>query len=128
MVDGILLQGWKKGEDKDTVRKIIAEEDYPPWIYVQGEIFSRSRKVCLDENIRNKLGVTQQVIRERFSYQLLLTLCDTPLFGIWDGKWIPYYSEVDNWSNIYACQIGLGGTYVHVFKPMKLPESICNDG
>ena len=72
----------------------------------------------------------QHVIRERdflFFYQILLPLCDTSLSGIWDDKRIPYYSEVDKLSNIYAYQIGLGGSYGHGFKPVKLPEIVCHD-
>ena len=48
MVDVIFFQWRKKGEDKYVVRKNISEEDPPPWMYVQGELFTRSRKVCLD--------------------------------------------------------------------------------
>ena len=51
----------------------------------------------------------------------MLLLCDTYLSGIWEDKLIPYYSEVDKWSNIYLYQIGLGGSYNHGFKPVKLP-------
>ena len=35
-------------------------------------------------------------------YQLMLPLCDTTLSGILEGKWLPYYSEVEKWSNIYS--------------------------
>ena len=44
------------------------------------------------------------------------------------GKRLPYYFQVDKWSNIYAYQIGLGGSYGHGFKPVKLPEIIFRDG
>ena len=75
--------------------------------------------------------MTQHIIRERdllFFYQLLLPLCDTPLSGIWENKRPLYYYEVDKWSNIYAYQIGIGGSYVHGFKHMKLPGIVCHDG
>ena len=61
-------------------------------------------------------------------YQLLLPLCDTPLSRIWEDKRIPYNSDVEKWSHLYACHIGLGGSYGHVFKPMKIPEIVCHDG
>ena len=51
----------------------------------------------------------------------MFLLCDTSLSGIWEDKLIPYYSEVDKWSNIYAYQIGLGGSYDHGFKHVKIP-------
>ena len=72
--------------------------------------------------------MTQQIIRERDLLQLLLPLCDTPLSGIRENKRPLYYYEVDKWSNIYAYQIGLGGSYGHGFKHMKLPEIVCRDG
>ena len=58
----------------------------------------------------------------------MLPLCDTPLSGIREGKRLPYYSEVGKWSNIYAYQIGLGVSYGHGFKHVKLPEIVCHDG
>ena len=53
-------------------------------------------------------------------YQMMLLLCDTSLSGIQEDKWIPYYSEADKWLNIYAYQIGLGGSYGCGFKPVNL--------
>ena len=69
--------------------------------------------------------MTQQIIRERdllFFNQLMFPLCDTPLSGIQEDKWIQYYSEVEKWSNLYAYQIGIGGSYGHGFKPVKIPD------
>ena len=69
--------------------------------------------------------MTQLVIRERhllFFYKLLFLLCDTSISGIKEDKKIPYYSEVEKWSNIHAYHIILGGSYGHVFKPVKIPE------
>ena len=61
-------------------------------------------------------------------YQLLLPMCYTTLSGIWEGKRPLYYYEVKKWSNVYAYQIGLGGSYIHGFKHMKLPQIVCHDG
>ena len=33
-----------------------------------------------------------------------------------------YYYEVEKFSNIYACQIGLGGLYGHGFKTVNISE------
>ena len=30
-------------------------------------------------------------------------------------------------SNLYACQLGLGGSYGHTFKNIKLPENLHHD-
>ena len=74
-------------------------------------------------------GTTQGFIRERefLFYQLLLHLCDTTLSGIREYKRITYYSEVDKWMNLYAYQIGIGGSYGHSFKPMKLLDLFFHD-
>ena len=50
----------------------------------------------------------------------MLPLCDTSLSGIREDKCMPYYSEVDKWSNIYAYQVGIGGSCNHGFKTVKL--------
>ena len=55
-------------------------------------------------------------------------MCDTPLSGILEDKRLPYYYEVDKWSNLYTYQISLGGSYGHGFKPVKLPEMFCHVG
>ena len=52
----------------------------------------------------------------------MLPLCDTSLSGIREDKQPDYYYEVRKWSNIYANQIGLGGSYGHGFKHTKLTE------
>ena len=33
---------------------------------------------------------------------------------------MPYYSEVDKWSNLYAYHIGIGGSYSHGFKTVNI--------
>ena len=58
----------------------------------------------------------------------MLPLCDKPLSKIREDKRLSYYSDVERWLNIYAYQIGLGGSYCHGFKPVKIPEIICHDG
>ena len=55
-------------------------------------------------------------------YQIMLPLCDTPLSGIRENKRPLYQYEVEIWSNIYAYQIGIGGSYGHGFKYVKRPE------
>ena len=69
----------------------------------------------------------QRVIIKRgllLFYQLLLPLCDTSLSRIREDKWITYYSEVEKWSNLYAYQIGLGVSYGHGFKTVKISEFV----
>ena len=37
---------------------------------------------------------------------------------------MPYDSEAEKWSNLYAYQIGLGGSYGHGFITVKVSEII----
>ena len=73
--------------------------------------------------------MTQRVIRERdlLFYQPLLHLCETTISGIREDKRITYYSEVDKSTNLYAYQVGIGGSYGHRFKPVKLLDLFCHD-
>ena len=47
------------------MRENVSEEDPPPWVNVQYNIFLRNRKVFLDEKLLKKLWMTPQVIRDR---------------------------------------------------------------
>ena len=58
----------------------------------------------------------------------MLPLCVTYLSIIREDKFIPFYTEVDKWWNIYACQIGLGGSYVHGFKTEKIYKTVYHYG
>ena len=58
----------------------------------------------------------------------MLPLCDTPFSRIREDKWPLYYYEVDKWSNIYAYQIGLGGSYRLGFKYVKITGTVCHYG
>ena len=86
------------------MRKKVSKEDILTLVDVQKKLFPTIRQGFMDDNIMKKLGMTQRVIRERelFLNQLLLPLCDAPLSGIQEEKLLPYYSEVEKWSNLYA--------------------------
>ena len=59
-------QGCNKGEYEDDVREKTSEYDPPPWVDVEENPFSISRKVCLNDKITEKLGITKCVMRERY--------------------------------------------------------------
>ena len=61
----IFLPKSKKGKDEDGVMENISEEDPPPWVYVQGKLFSRSRQGYFAEKILKKLGMIKCVIIEK---------------------------------------------------------------
>ena len=39
-----------------------------------------------------------------------------------------YYNKLEEWSNLYACQIGLGGSYGHDYKNIKIAKIVRHDG
>ena len=48
-------------------------------------------------------------------------LCDTEHSGIRVGEMVSYYYNSDKWSNLYYCQLGLSGFYLHAFKKIGIP-------
>ena len=96
------------------------------------ELFPDSRKGCLDSEVLQSLGLN----RERmvfgdalFFYQLLLPICNPKKSGIPNDPRHAFYSNVTNYSNLYACSIGLiGAQYSHAFKSIKVDELVHFDG
>ena len=63
-----------------------------------------------------------------FFYQLILPICNTEKSGIRGDERLSYYAKVEEWSNLYAYQIGLGGSYGHEFKNVSVKEILHHDG
>ena len=63
-----------------------------------------------------------------FFYQLLLPMCNPKKSGIPRDEWKSFFSKVEELTNLYAYKIGLGGSYVHKFKPIDLHELVNFDG
>ena len=63
-----------------------------------------------------------------FFYQLILPICDTEKSGVKKDGRLSYYSKVEERSNLYAYQIGLGGSYGHEFKSVSIKEIFKHDG
>ena len=79
-------------------------------------LFPKERKGCLDAEVLKKLGMKKKVMDNKdclFFYQLILPLCDTSKSGVENDPRMNYYCEVEWWSNLYALQLGLGGSYGH---------------
>ena len=117
-VDGIderSINGWKfhyKGWSCSTSNfrlYAITENLYPD-----------KRIGCLDKDLLLKMGLTKERMIHGgalFFYQLLLPFCNPKKLGIKDDPCTAFYSKVTNFSNQYACSIGLvGGQYLHAFK------------
>jgi len=63
-----------------------------------------------------------------YFYQLLLPICDTSKSCIEDDPWSSYYNNTEEWSNIYAVKIGLGGTYGNLFENLNARDLVVHDG
>ena len=64
-----------------------------------------------------------------FFLQLVLPLGDPEKSGVEEDDRLPFYSKVKQWSNLYAYQIGLGGSYGDEFsKSVSLKEILHHDG
>jgi len=96
-----------------------------------GNLFPKERLGSLDADILKHLGMCKRVLDEKnflFFYQLVLPICDTERSGIKDDVRLPYYSQVEKWSNLYAYQLGLGGSYGHEYKNISVKEIVRHDG
>ena len=81
-------------------------------------MFPKEHLGSLDADLLQKLGMNTDVLNHNdclFFYQLLLPICNVEESGVEDDPRMLYYSEVENCSNLYAIQIGLGGSYGHSF-------------
>ena len=126
-----IIDGWKfhydgKFDSTTNSRKVSVEEED------SDDLFPASRKGYLDKDKLENLGLTKNRMKMKdalFFYQLLLPICDPRKSGVKNDPRTSFYSEVTNYSNFYACQIGLlGGQYSHAFKPIKVQELLHFDG
>ena len=95
------------------------------------EMFPEDRLGNLDARVLTALGLKSSTMKTNdflFFYQLILPICNTQRSGIRNDGRLSYYSKVEEWSNLYACQIGLGGSYGHEFKNVTLKEILQHDG
>jgi hypothetical protein len=87
--------------------------------------FPENRKGRLDYRLLKRMKLTKKRIVEGdalFFFQLLLPIGDPKKSGIENDPRLPYYSEVERWTQKYATSLGLGGSYGHSFKEVMLEE------
>jgi hypothetical protein len=107
---------WKKDLDSITVNRSGSMET---------KLFPDDRKGHLDYELLLKMRLLKRRILDGnalFFFQLLFPICDPKKYGIPDNPRMPYYIKVERWSQKYAADIGLGGSYGHEFKPIILDE------
>ena len=64
-----------------------------------------------------------------FFYHLLLSICNPKKSGVPKDPIIAFYLNVTNYSNLYACSIGvIDAQYSHTFKSIKVDKLVHFDG
>jgi hypothetical protein len=87
--------------------------------------FPENRKGRLDYKLLKRIKLTKKRIVDGdalFFFQLLLPIGDSKKSGLENDPCLPYYSEVECWTQKYATSIRLGGSYGHSFKEVMLEE------
>ena len=85
----------------------------------------------MDVGLLATMGLTHSIMEKidaLFFYQLLIPMCNPARSGILHDPRIPFYSEVEKFSQLYAIQSDLGGAYGHSFKNLKIDELVHFDG
>ena len=89
-------------------------------------LFPHSRLGYFVTNKLEKLGIETHTLQKNFLFflQLAHPLGDPDNAGVECNIGQLYYSQGEQWSNLYACSIGLGGSYGHKFKSVSFKEMI----
>jgi hypothetical protein len=97
----------------------------------QANVLPPERKGHLNYELLKTMGLTKETLIDGdalFFFQLLLPICDPAKSGIENDPRLPYYSKVAKWTQVYATNLGLGGSYGHHYKSVMIPELIRYDG
>ena len=82
-------------------------------------MFPAGTEGCLDSEKLKKLGLTKarmQACDAAFFLQLILPFCDPAQSGVEDDPRVPYFTEVERFTNISKLSTGKGATYGHQWK------------
>ena len=63
-----------------------------------------------------------------FFYQLVVHIYNIEKSGMRGDKRLHYCLKVEEWSNLYVYQIGLGGSYGYEFQNVSVKETLNYDG
>jgi len=88
-------------------------------------LFPEEMMGSLDPIILQKLGKSVERVRDvnaLFFFQLLLPFCDPAKSGVNGDPRIPYYTDVEKYTNASAALSGQGSSYGHCWKPTSTGE------
>ena len=92
-----------KAVDDDVLERVGVENN---------DVFPKSRLGSLGADVLRKLQFTSSAVKTNdflFFLQYIFPMCDPQRLGINGDNSLPYYSKLEEWSNLRAYQIGLGG-------------------
>ena len=90
-------------------------------------MFPDDRAGKLDAFMLELMGLTKERMEGKdalFFLNLLLPLVDPKTSGVMGDQRLPFFTQVVQWSNMYALQIGLGGPMKHKYKLLELYEIV----
>ena len=124
LTDGSFSQGWigdgnndplstsidaiSNGDESNSVNEKEASSNMHRIGSTKENLFPKARLGCLDTDKLKKLGMGIRVLNKKdflFFLQLILPLGDPEKSGVEDDNRFPYYSKVEQWSNLYVYQI-----------------------
>ena len=109
-------RGWKNSSD--VFFRSGATYDNP---------FPASRQGNLDYSLLKHMGLTKRRLLNHdalFFWQLLFPMCDPSKSGIPNDPRLPFYSNVEKWSQKYTATMGIGGSYGHSCKPLMVADLV----
>jgi hypothetical protein len=87
--------------------------------------FPDTQKGNLDYDLLKLMGLNKARLEKHdafFFWQLLFPICNPAKSGIPDNPRMPFYSNVEAWSQKYAAHMGIGGSYGHDYKQVMATE------
>jgi hypothetical protein len=87
--------------------------------------FPDSQKGDLDYDLLKHMGLNKVRLEKHdtfFFWQLLFPICNPAESGIPDNPRMPFYSNLEAWSQKYAAHMGIGGSYGHDYKQVMATE------
>jgi hypothetical protein len=93
-------------------------------------MFPAEKRGSLDPRVLRKLGLTRKQITDHDALFLSASVAIVcyKKSGITNDPQMSCYSKVESISNTHALSTGLGGSYVHTFKFLKVIEFVHLDG
>lgn len=124
------LQMKKAKENKvhghsSTMDGIMLKKKYCHGATTTSNLFPEEMRGCLDKDQLFKLGMNASKVQNcdaLFFFQLLWPICEPSRSGVEGDTRIPFFTLVEQYTNIYKFTTGQGGTYGHKWNNVVAEE------